>query len=409
METLVPIDPKQRIESLDILRGFALLGIIFNNMQYLSGYAFTPFETLRQTMDFPLNERLYHGLDLIITAKFYTLFSFLFAAGFYIQISKHTEDHTDFLRIYRRRLLVLLAIGIVHSLIWFGDILLSYALLGFILVLFRNVKPRNLLRWSIGILLLPVLIDLSLVPFFPASATHGITSAAPVVHVSYPDMTPEAVLTTFQNGSVTDLFVLNFHNLVWKYLGYFPSGQYFTLTGIFLLGFYLASVNLYGKASLPTSMFIVSAIVGVAATVAARSLGGSLYRWPPTPSNILFKSLLTIGQICMCLSYMAFIYKMLQTTIGKRILKYLIPMGRMALTNYLSQTVIMIALFYNHESGLFGKISVISTAGIVVIILLLQIAVSNWWLRHYRFGPCEWLWRSLTYGKKIAIRYDVVA
>ena len=92
MKTFTPIEPKQRIEILDILRGFALLGIIFNNMQYLSGYAFTPFDTLKQIINFQFNEDVYHFLDIIITAKFYTLFSFLFATGFYIQLSKHTED-----------------------------------------------------------------------------------------------------------------------------------------------------------------------------------------------------------------------------------------------------------------------------------------------------------------------------
>lgn len=124
MKTFAPIEPKQRIEILDILRGFALLGIIFNNMQYLSGYAFTPFDTLKEIINFKLNEDVYHLLDIIITAKFYTLFSFLFATGFYIQLSKHTEDSTDFLKTYRRRLFILLVIGAVHSLIWFGDILL---------------------------------------------------------------------------------------------------------------------------------------------------------------------------------------------------------------------------------------------------------------------------------------------
>jgi len=155
MKTFTPTEPKLRIEILDILRGFALLGIIFNNMQYLSGYAFTPFDTLKQIVNFQQNEDLYHLLDILVTAKFYTLFSFLFATGFFIQLSRHTEESADFLKIYRRRLWILLVIGALHGLIWFGDILLSYAIIGFILILFRNVKQKNLLRWSICILLLP--------------------------------------------------------------------------------------------------------------------------------------------------------------------------------------------------------------------------------------------------------------
>ena len=406
MKSFTPIEPKQRIEILDILRGFALLGIIFNNMQYLSGYAFTPFDTLKEIINFKLNEDVYHFLDIIITAKFYTLFSFLFATGFYIQLSKHTEDSTDFLKTYRRRLFILLVLGAVHSLIWFGDILLSYAIIGFILILFRKVKSKYLLRWSICILLLPSLIDVALLPFSQPSAATSFQTTTPVVHVSYPDMTSEAVINTYQNGSVADIFLLNFHNLAWKYLGYFPSGQYFTLLGIFLLGYYLASTGFFTERSKPILLLVISLIVGLLATFSARILGGSLYQWPPTLSNTLFKFLLLTGQIFMCMFYITCIYKIIQTSIGKRILNYLIPMGRMALSNYLCQTIIMVVIFYNFGFNLFGKIGLIPTAVIAMLILVLQIIFSNIWLRHFRFGPFEWLWRSLTYKKRIKIRYD---
>jgi uncharacterized protein len=408
MKTLAPIDPKHRIEILDILRGFALLGIIFNNMLYLSGYAFTPFDTLKEIINFKLNEDVYHFLDIIITAKFYTLFSILFATGFYIQLRRHTEDSTDFLKTYRRRLFILLVIGAIHSLIWFGDILLSYAIIGFILILYRNVKSKNLLRWSIFILLLPYLIDLALLPFFQTSATISLHNSIPIVHVSYPDMTPETVINTYQNGSVADLFLLNFHNLVWKYMGYFPSGQYFTLFGIFLFGYYLASTGFFTEKSKPILLLISGMIIGLLATFSARKLGGSLYLWPPTLLNILFKLLLVTGQIFMCIFYITLIYKIIQTSIGKRILKYLIPMGRMALSNYLFQTIIMIVIFYNFGFSLFGKISLITTTGIAMLILILQIVFSNIWLRHFKFGPFEWLWRSMTYKKRIKMRYDKI-
>jgi uncharacterized protein len=406
METLAPVEPEQRIEILDILRGFALLGIIFNNMQYLSGYAFTPFDTLKQITQFQLNENVYHFLDIVITAKFYTLFSFLFATGFYIQLSKHAQDSTGFLTTYRRRLFILLAMGVVHSLIWFGDILFAYAVMGFLLLLFRKVRSRTLLRWAIGVLLLPTAIDLILLPFFGGAGAAGLNTGTPTVHVSYPDLAPETVLHVFQNGSVGDLFILNVHNLVWKYLGYFPSGQYFTLFGIFLLGYYLASIGFFTHKPKPVFLFGISFIIGVVATLSARIMGGSMYQWPPTLSNILFKFLLLAGQIFMCLSYISLLDMVIRNSVGKRILNYLKPMGRMALSNYLSQTVIMIALFYNVGGDLFGRIGIITAAGIAVAILIMQIVASNLWLRHFRFGPMEWLWRSLTYKRRINIRYD---
>jgi len=108
----------------------------------------------------------------------------------------------------------------------------------------------------------------------------------------------------------------------------------------------------------------------------------------------------------MCIAYITIIYRIVQTSIGKRILQYLIPMGRMALSNYLFQTIMMIVIFYNFGFNLFGKISLVQTSGIAILILVMQIICSNIWLRHFRFGPFEWLWRSLTYRKWIKIRYD---
>jgi uncharacterized protein len=298
--------------------------------------------------------------------------------------------------------------GAVHSLIWFGDILLSYALLGFILIPFRTVKPKNLLRWSICVLMLPLLIDIALWPFFQTPAAVSFYTTAPVVHVSYPDMTPDAVINTYQNGSVVDIFLLNIHNLIWKYLGYFPSGQYFTLFGIFLLGFYLASTGFFTEKSKPSVLLIISLSIGLLATFSARIIDGSLYKWPPTLPNTLFKFLLMVGQIFMCVFYITLLYKIFQTKIGKIILKYLIPMGRMALSNYLLQTIIMVVIFYHFGFNLFGRIGLIQTMCIAILILATQIIFSNIWLKQFRYGPFEWLWRSMTYKKWINLRYDTV-
>lgn len=406
MKTFEPTDPKFRIEFFDVLRGFALCGIIFNNMQYLSGYSFTPFYTMKQIVNLQLNESFYHLLDIIITAKFYTLFSFLFATGFYIQLSRHIEETVDFLKIYRRRLWILLVIGAIHGLIWFGDILFSYALMGFVLILFRNLNPKNILRCAICVVLLPFLIDLAALPFYQPSGINNLNHSAQIVHVSYPDMTPEDVIKTYQNGSIFELLKLNFHNLIWINLAHIPSGQIFILWGIFLLGYYLASTGFFTKNSTSISLLIISLIIGIVSTILARLSGGSLYRWPPTPSNILFKLLLLVGQIFLCVSYIIVVKKIFTTSFGKKVLRYLIPMGRMALTNYLFQSLIMICIFYNFGFKLFGRVGLIQTSGIVVIILLVQIIFSNIWLRYFKFGPFEWLWRSLTYRKMIKIRIN---
>ena len=154
MKIFTPTEPQERIKILDILRGFALLGIIFNNILYFSGYSFMPFENLKLIPDFQLNENIFSFLDFIIRRKFYTIFSILFAVGFYLQFIKYSRDSISFLKIYRRRMFILFIIGLIHSLIWFGDILLTYSIIGFILISFRNVKPKNVLRWALFFLYL---------------------------------------------------------------------------------------------------------------------------------------------------------------------------------------------------------------------------------------------------------------
>ena len=399
------IEPKQRIQILDILRGFALLGIIFNNMEYFSGYAFMPFDDLKQVTNFELDEKLYSFLDIIITAKFFTLFSILFAVGFYIQYSKHKEDTINFMTTYRRRIFFLFIIGFLHSLIWYGDILLLYAIVAIILTLFRNVKPKKLIRWSIFFLILPFLFDFSMFFFLRAPAANATVNPVTLAHTTYPDMTPSAVIRTFQEGSLAEVFNLNIHNLVWKWLGYLPSGRLFTFFGIFLLGYYLASIGFFTKKNDSKSLLISSFLIGIVAAILAEMLGGSMFKFPSTPANSIYKLLLTISQIFLCLFYITCILEIVKTSAGKKVLSYLIPLGRMALSNYLLQTIFMIIVFYNFGFSLFGKIGLFKTMGIVILFLAVQIIFSNAWLKHFRFGPFEWVWRCFTYKIWIKNRY----
>ncbi|MBT4414211.1 MAG: DUF418 domain-containing protein, partial [Polaribacter sp.] len=139
-------------------------------------------------------------------------------------------------------------------------------------------------------------------------------------------------------------------------------------------------------------------------TISSKLLGGNAYE-VPTLQNIRYKFLSMVGQLLMSISYIMIIIKIAQTLIGKRVLKYLIPLGRTALTNYIIQTVLMIVIFYNFGFSLFGKIGLVPTFIIAVIIVVIQIILSNIWLKYYRFGPLEWVWRSLTYKKLMKIRY----
>lgn len=401
-----PVEPTKRIEIIDILRGFALLGIIFMNMSFFSGYVFMPFEELKQISNFQLDEKLYDLLAIIVTGKFYTIFSILFAVGFYIQFTKIKGETVSFLRMYRRRLFILLLIGLIHGLFWSGDILLTYSIFGFILILFRDIKSKNLLRWSIFFLLIQVVIDFALLPFTEALLAINPAStsdALPVVHLSYPDMENEELINTFREGSILEIIKLNIHNIAWKYASYIPSGTNFKFLGIFLLGYYLASIDFFTKNPKSTVLITGTLILGIGITIYAKLLGGSIYE-VPTPQNILYKFLSTAGQLIMSISYIMAIIKIARSSMGIKVLRYLIPLGKMALSNYILQSVIMVSIFYSFGLGLYGKIGLTTTFIIAGIIVAAQIFLSIVWLKYFRFGPLEWIWRSLTYKKRIHIR-----
>jgi uncharacterized protein len=400
MTSLLPIDPKRRIDILDVLRGFALLGILFNNILYFSGYTFQPFDELRKNPTFLLDEQLYHFLDIVITAKFYTLFSVLFAVGFYLQLSKHTSDASDFLKTYRRRLFILLSFGVLHSLFWSGDILLMYSLIGFVLILFRNIKKENLFRLALLFILLPTIMDLALLPFTHTSGTVQAYSA----HTTYPDMTPAAVMDVFKNSGVLDIFYLNFHNLVWKWIAFIPSGRLVTMFGIFVLGYYLASINFFEEKVRSIKLLFLGLVAGLSTTLLAMTMDGNPYQFPPTLTNSLYKLSLVAGQIFICLFYVVSIARLLQTTSGKKVLFYLKPVGRMALTNYIFQSLICVFIFYNFGLNLIGQLGLVYVVCIAIGVLVFEIILSNLWLHYFTFGPLEWVWRSLTYRRRIMIR-----
>src|SRR5215216_6776717 len=150
-----PISSQERIEILDVLRGLAVGGILIGNMQWFSGYGMMPPALAAQT---PLADQITHFLvHFFVEGKFYSIFSFLFGFGFALQISRAEERGDTNASLFKRRLFWLLVIGLLHAwLLWAGDILSIYALMGFLLILFRKKTNASLLKWAIGLMIVPV-------------------------------------------------------------------------------------------------------------------------------------------------------------------------------------------------------------------------------------------------------------
>jgi len=385
-----PTQSNERIEFVDILRGFALFGVLAMNMKAYSGHSFT-ISTIADSID----RTTVVLLQFFFQAKFYSLFSFLFGWGMATQLVRAADRGTRFIPVYLRRIFILLGIGVIHGLfIWKGDVLTVYALLAPLLVLFRNRSSKTLLISSVACLTLSVVMVLP-----------GETMDA--VRLWYNEHTNflrhnTLPLQLYATGTYTEILKLRQELFTGMFSGFiFWFGNIFSM---FLLGLYVGKrgifKNIREHLPLVRKVMWIGLILGL-------FFNGIFLRtnlqpnWLPGEYTRLATSgARTIGAPALMLFYVCVIVLLVQKETWISRLTSLAPVGRMALTNYLMQSVICTLIFYGYGLGLYGEIS--PTVGLItsIIIYLGQMRFSTWWMERYQFGPLEWLWRSLTYRKR---------
>lgn len=391
-----PLRPPGRIDIVDAFRGFALAGIVVTHMveHYI---ATAPSPELAASFAPTVLDQVVQGLMFIlINGKFFALFSFLFGLSFYIQMDRAAQRGIEYRGRFLWRLTILLAIGYAHSLFYRGDILSIYAVLGFLLVLFHNVRSNVLLTIA-AIILLGAFR-------YGTFAIYGGATIFP-----YGDFSPElpyntAYLDALKNGSLADVFSANalygqLSRLEFQ-LGYF-SRWYLTFA-FFLLGLWAGRVQLFlkldewhGRFKKALGFSIASAVVFFVLMAILFSQGGGLQfdRW----INMFAISMLDLFNLSLAIVYLCSFVLIFMRPGGGRVLGKLAPYGRTALSNYVLQTLVGTFILYNWGLGLITEISNSQALLIGVSIFLVQAMLSAVWLRHFRFGPLEWLWRSATY------------
>jgi len=402
-DTYKPVEKKERLVILDVLRGFALMGILFANILSWSGLKFMLISNIHQLGDFTSDAQLYHLLKYFVDTKFYTIFSILFGIGFSMQITKY-KDSPGFIPLYRRRLALLLVIGLLHASIWSGDILTLYALVGFVLVLFRNFEQKKLLFVSILLLFTPIVLDI----IYMLTFAQNIESLPKLALKVYPDMIPNDVVSGFQSGELITTFKTNLHNLLWRWYDFIPSGRPFKVLALFMLGFYLYKADFFNTFAAKWKNFIILFIVGLSFTAISINMGGSIAVFSKSWGNVLYKAMHEIGQFGLAISYMVLLNLLVKTLpnfFGWYLLK---NYGRMSLTSYIGQTVMGIIVFYPIVAfGYFAKLSLTDVYTIAIFILVFQIAFSIVWLKYFAFGPIEYLWRCAINKKWYPLRIRV--
>ncbi len=295
-----PVKSSDRIEILDIIRGFAIMGILIANIQSWSGYKFIPFDMLRVLDFYEYNSIAKNLFMIFIDTKFYAIFSMLFGIGFFLQFNKFRDNQDDFIKTYRRRLGILIIFGAFHAFFWSGDILLIYALVGFIFILFRNLENRELLKWSIIFYYIWLIKDVITALFFPDLMQHHLSA-----YKTYMDMSPEGVTFFFQHGTIMEVLNTNWHNLAWRYFDLLPAGRLSKILALFLFGYYLMSIGYFKNLVYSKKLLTVYIVAGLFFTIASNMIGGSMSTFSSSFSDILYKILAVTGQILMAMSYIS--------------------------------------------------------------------------------------------------------
>jgi uncharacterized protein len=402
-----PVTPDERIPLLDVLRGFAIGGILIGNMQWFSGYGMTPHVLIE---GWPVGERMTHFLvHFLVDGKFYSIFSFLFGFGFALQIARAAERGDAKARLFKRRLFWLLVIGLLHAyLLWAGDILSIYAVTGFLLLLFRKKSNRSLVKWAFWLLLLPIPVYLLLYGLFVSFAPPlppEFTEADPVRALAY---WQSAATQVSEAGYLEILTGYNLQLIVGRYIGLIVEMRFAKLLAMFLLGYYAYRLGIFHASEshgpLIRRVLKYGLILGLIGNSVLAVVAWVEPPFPPSALGILAVVGSTIGVAPLALAMIAGITLLWQRGTWQRVLSILAPVGRMALTNYLLQTVIAVLLFYGYGFGWYGRVGPISATLIALAVFALQIVLSTVWLRHFQYGPMEWIWRQLTYKQFLGLR-----
>jgi uncharacterized protein len=373
-----PIGSSERIDAIDVLRGIALLGVV--TMNVVTEFRVSIFERFlfpKPELS-PVDSAVETILMLTVDLKALALFSLLFGAGMAIQFERLAVSRRRAVLLVRR-LAVLLAFGILHlSLIWNGDILTQYALAGFVVMPFL-FGPR----WLLAVAALTSFsLYLAMQAFPPPGLWPGTAALAQDV---------AEARRIYPTGGFFDVLAFRLHEI--PLIAYLHAYIFPRTIGLFLLG---ALVWRTGVLRNPPRQLLFS----IAATCIC--LGAALilaHAGRLIPSGRVGPLAEPVGVIVLALGYGAAIIGFAGLDVGKRLLGWAAPVGRMAFTNYLAQSVMLGWIFYGYGLGLFGKLGVTGALAIAIAVYFMQVPFSAWWLARYRYGPVEWLWRTLMYGE----------
>jgi uncharacterized protein len=415
-----PVSANERIAGLDTLRGVAVLGILFMNIY---GFAM-PFSAYSNPLMMggtePHNLGTWFVTHFLFDQKFMSIFSMLFGAGAVLMSGRAASRGVEFGPIYYRRMFWLLLLGALHGyLLWFGDILFAYAAIGMLVFPLRNARPQTMI--IVACLMLPVALLLSY-----GNASYLEKTRADVAEIERLQEQGETLsdeqLEKLEDWPDTRAFLAPTEEDVQRdvdaYLGDYlgivtfrakdvafiqlvgiPYFGIWRIGGLMLLGMALMRLSVFSggrSADFYQRLMLAGYSLGLPLTIFS---GLDLYAHQfDTVYAFRYGNIANyFGSLFVAFGHVGLILLVVKTGFVPRLMRRFAAVGRMALTNYLLHSLILTSLFYGYGLGFYGQVPRFAQMGFVVAVIALQLYLSPWWLARFRFGPFEWLWRSLTY------------
>ena len=421
-----PVTESQRIRSIDTLRGFALLGILLLNIIAFSGPLAAYYDPSANNGISGLNLATAMLVDIWAEGAFRAIFSMLFGAGLLIFLEKPSVGKEALKSLFYRRTWLLIGFGLINAYIflWVGDILYAYGVTGLLLYFFKDLSAFKLALCSMALFVFLGLIHVT--SYFGTESIYadyqevlGQPSGTELSEAQYQALenwdsyleaqlaSPEqiAIETSIRSKGYVENFIFTAQINITFQTVIFLFGAFWDAAAMMLLGMALMKWKIF-DASRDLSFYFMATIVGFGVGLFVNSWemitfvsGG----FEPFLAPAL-RPTYDLGRLAMALGYIGMVMICCKLNIFSGLLRALACVGQMALTNYLAQTIMCNTIFLGFGFGLWGKLQRYEIYLVVLAIWIFQIIYSVAWLEKYRFGPAEWLWRSLTYRKRQPFR-----
>lgn len=390
-----PTTERQRHVILDALRGLALMGIALANFPEFALWTFLSSEQQAAMPTAYIDEIVRFLQYLVVDGKFYSIFSILFGIGFSLIMERHG------LRLFVRRMLILVIIGFLHLMfIWSGDILLLYAVGGLLLTLMIGLSDKSLFILALSLIMIPVGLD-ALIEFggfdFPEPFYQAWWNKAEALGINEANFA-SWLRDANSYGQMFAFLVQGAYERLWEFV---EGHRLPKVVGLFILGYLASKHRLYARLQdLPLWKALYwSVSIGLPTSL--------LYAWSATsghPWGLTVHSLLyAVSVIPLAIVFIIGICLLYLQSPKSVVFRWLAAPGRMALSCYISHSLIGILLFYGLGFGLGTSLGLVYIELIALVVFFIQIIVCRIWLNYFRFGPLEWLWRMLTYGRYFPI------